>query len=64
MAVTRGAEHVFLGMDIKYRGDGKFQILMKEYLEETIEEFERFGEKLVASTATPATKNLFFGKFG
>ena len=24
MAVTRGAVHIFLGMDIKFRGNGKF----------------------------------------
>ena len=56
MSVTRGEDHVFLGMHIHFRGDGTFSILMKEYLEEAIEEF---GEEIIATTTSPATKSLF-----
>ena len=39
MTVTRGKEHVFLGMNIIFRGNGTFAIFMNEYLEEEIIEF-------------------------
>ena len=39
MTVTRGKEYVFLRMNIRFRGNGTFAILMNEYLEEEIMEF-------------------------
>ena len=39
ITVTRGKEHVFLGMNIKFKGNGTFSVLIKEYLEESIVEF-------------------------
>ena len=57
MTVTRGKEHVFLRMDITFRGNGTFAILMKEYLEELIIEFgEEIGNGV---TTSPAGKYMF-----
>ena len=56
MTVTRGKSHVFLGMKINFTGDGRFSILMDDHLQEAIDEFE---EELVATTTTPAKKDLF-----
>jgi len=56
MSVTIGKDNAFLGMNIKFRDDGAFTILMKDCLEEPIEEF---GENIVGSTISPAQKGLF-----
>ena len=40
MTVTRGTEHVFLGMNIRYTENRTAVITMKEYLKESIEESE------------------------
>ena len=56
MTVTRDDDHDFLGMNVRYRRDGTFSILMKDYLVESITEF---GEELVSTTKTPAQKYLF-----
>ena len=34
MVVTRGSEHTFLGMKIKFKGDGTVSIDMKDYCKE------------------------------
>ena len=39
ITVTRRKERVFLGMNIIFKGNGTFSIMMKEYLEESIIEF-------------------------
>ena len=39
MTVTRGDNHVFLGMNVCYRRDGTFSIDMKDSLIESINEF-------------------------
>ena len=36
MTVTRGKEHNFVGMDIIFRDNRKFEITMKEHLRESI----------------------------
>ena len=54
--LTRGNEHVFLGMNLRLPGDGTIRIKVKEYIEEAI---AWFGEKLTRSAVTPATKQLF-----
>ena len=41
MAVTHGDAHVFLGMKLRFPGDGTVRILMKEYILEAI---DLFGE--------------------
>ena len=56
MSVTRGDEHVFLGMKLRFPGDGTVRIMMKEYIEEAI---VLFGEKLDRIVASPATSSLF-----
>ena len=56
MTVTRGREHVFLGMNITYTDQKTAIITMKEYLREAIAESE-LGIKRQA--ATPATRELF-----
>jgi hypothetical protein len=56
MTVTRGNHHVFLGMDIRFTGDGNVRIGMKEYVKEAISEF---GDDVSRPAATPARKNIF-----
>jgi hypothetical protein len=56
MTVTRGKEHVFLGMDIKFHTNGTADIKMKDYIKEAIDEF---GEDITRSAATPAKRDLF-----
>jgi hypothetical protein len=49
-------EHVFLGMQIKYTGEGTAVITMKEYLKEALVES---GMNITRSAATPALRDLF-----
>jgi hypothetical protein len=57
MTVTRGDEHIFLGMHIKYDKRAKTAtITMKEYLKEAIDES---GMDIQRVAATPARKTLF-----
>ena len=56
MTKRRGKNHVFVGMDIEFMGEGKVKILMKEYLEESI---VAFGEDLGKKANTPAKGDLF-----
>jgi hypothetical protein len=56
MTVTRGNEHVFLGMHIKYNGDGTAEMKMKDYLVETI---QKSGMDITSDAPTPATRSLF-----
>ena len=56
MTVTRGREHVFLGMHIVYTDQGTAEITMTEYLKEAIAES---GMTLKRVSATPANKDLF-----
>jgi hypothetical protein len=56
MVVTRGEEHTFLGMKIKYTGQGTAIITMKQYLEEALMESLLNINK---TAATPASKELF-----
>jgi hypothetical protein len=56
MTVTRGKEHVFLGMNISFHENGTASIKMKEYIKEVIADF---GEIVTQFTTTPAKKNLF-----
>ena len=57
MTVTRGKEHVFLGMNIRYTNERTAVITMKEYLKEAIIES---GLEIMRFVATPARKNLFY----
>ena len=56
MTVTRGTEHIFLGMHIHYTGKGTAVITMKEYLKEALSES---GMAITREVATPAQKCLF-----
>ena len=39
MTVTRGREHVFLGMKIKFNEDGTANIGMKDHVQEAVNDF-------------------------
>jgi len=56
MTVTRGKEHVFLGMNIRYTKEGTAVVQMRDYLVEALEESEM---EITRATSTPAKKNLF-----
>ena len=57
MTVTRGDEHVFLGMSINYvKKNGTAEIMMREYLEESITEL---GLEINRTAASPAKRDLF-----
>ena len=56
MTVTRGDHHIYLGMDIKFTGDGEVHLLMKDYL---LEAAEAFPETITGEIATPAATYLF-----
>jgi Reverse transcriptase (RNA-dependent DNA polymerase) len=55
MTVTRGKDHVFLGMHIHLNDNKTVDIIMKSYIEQAIEDF---GEAITFAS-TPARKNLF-----
>jgi hypothetical protein len=56
MTVTRGKEHMFLGMKIRYTEQRTAIITMKQYLQEAISES---GLNITKKVATPARKYLF-----
>lgn len=56
MTVTRGKEHTFLGMNIKYTDDRKAVLSMRSYLEEAIDEC---GMEIKREANTPARRTLF-----
>ena len=56
MTVTRGREHVFLGMKIRYTNENTAVITMKDYLREAITES---GLEISKSASTPANRTLF-----
>jgi hypothetical protein len=56
MTVTRGLEHMFLGMKIRYTGKGTAIITMRQYLEEALAECNM---DITREATTPALKDLF-----
>ena len=56
LVISRGKEHKFLGMNIKFNENNTVQIGQKEYIAESI---ELFDEDVSQNVSTPATKNLF-----
>ena len=56
MTITRGDEHIFLGMKIKFLGDGTVSIGMKSHLEEAIKDYPGI---LNGKATTPAESDLF-----
>ena len=55
MSQTRGEEHDFLGMKIKFK-DGKLKINMKKHIQKAI---DAFSEDITRNAATPASNYLF-----
>ena len=51
MTVTRGLQHMFLGMKIRYTGKGTVIITMKQYLEEALAECDMV---IAREATTPA----------
>ena len=41
LTLSRGKKHKFLGMDIEFLADGKLSLLMKYYIEESIDFVQR-----------------------
>ena len=60
MTVTRGQDHVFVGMCIKFLKNSKVQICMKDYITERIEVFECVVEEITKCASTPEA--YFFNK--
>ena len=56
MVVTRGKEHTFLGMKMRFNGNGTVSISMKDQCEEAI---NAYPEKIKRMASTPARKDLF-----
>jgi hypothetical protein len=56
MTVTRGKQHVFLGMKLTLNDNATVKIEMNEYVKEAIVDF---GENVTKPASTPAKKNLF-----
>ena len=46
-------------MNITFNGNGTFSVLMKEYLDESIDNFEKIDGTIVSTTTTPANKVMF-----
>ena len=59
MRVTRENKYVFFGMNITFNGNGAFSVLMREYMDESIDDFEKIEGTIVSTTTTPANKVLF-----
>jgi hypothetical protein len=56
LTVTRGEVHECLGMVFDYSINGKVQIIMKEYIQEMLDELP---EDMAGEAATPAANHLF-----
>ena len=56
MTVTQGSDHTYVGMDIKFTGNGEAQIIMSEYIKECIRDFP---EDCTSPVRTPAAAHLF-----
>ena len=56
MSVSRGKEHEFLGLKLRYNDDGTATISMKEHLKDAI---SSSGLGIVRTASTPAKRSLF-----
>jgi len=54
MTISRGKKHVYLGINYEIK-NSRVHIVMKEYLQESI---DAYGEVINTNAATPATKDL------
>ena len=56
MTVTRGREHIFLGMEIMFKTDGTVKTRMKEHIKDVI---SGFNDNIIKSVVTPAACDVF-----
>ena len=56
MVVTRGPDHTYVGMDIHFDSEGQATVIMKEYIEECIRDFQ---EDCTTHARSPAASHLF-----
>ena len=55
LTITRGNEHTFIGMKLRFNENGTLQINLRDYLEEC---FDEFGDELGPAVASPAARWL------
>ena len=51
LTIGTGTDHTFLGIKIKYLGNGKVSINMRDYIQEVVDDF---GEDVSKTVSTPA----------
>ncbi len=56
MSQTRGKEHEFIGMNLKFTDDKKVKVSMKEHI---LKAMDTFLDDITRDPATPATSHLF-----
>ena len=56
MTVTRGKEHEYIGMKIRFNGDKTVSVSMAQHIDEAL---AAFPETISKATTTPAKKDLF-----
>eukprot|EP00957_Ditylum_brightwellii_P203594 15335349-Ditylum_brightwellii.AAC.1 len=56
LRTTRGKAHEYLGMTLDFTKKGKVKVVMKEYIQEII---DNFAEAITKSVASPAADHLF-----
>ena len=54
MTATRGNEHTFLGLKLRFSGDGTVRMRMREYIEEAIVAFNQQEANNVCDPGTTA----------
>ena len=59
MTVQRGKKHVFVGIGIEFTDEKTVKIMMKDYITESIEQFEQHGDTITEGPKTPAANTLF-----
>lgn len=59
MTVKRGKKHVFVGIGIEFTDEKTVKIMMKDYITESIEQFEQHGDTITKGPKTPAANTLF-----
>ena len=59
LSVRWGNKHEYMGMIIRFPGDGTVQILMAHYINEALLAFKDNEMEITVDTTTPTTKMLF-----
>ena len=57
LAINRGREHHYLGMDLKFCKDGSLEVVMLDYVKDVINDFPE--DVRMKSYKTPAAGHLF-----